>query len=379
MTETAAWLRPAVAGSVVLGCGIGLARFGFVPMFPAMVGAGWVEGGGAGLLGAANLAGYLLGALGAGRVAARIGFRPTLDMAMAMAGISLLACAAPAPLLWFVVWRALAGVAGGLLMSLAGPAVQAAVAPRHRGAASGVVIAGVGAGVVVLSLVLPWLLMAGVGAGWAGLGVLILIGWAWSRRYWPPASPARDPAAPSVSAGQLVLAYGFSGAGMVPPMVYLADLAVRGRGLGVGMSSGIWLLFGIGGMIGTVLGGRAVDALGPSRALRLWLTAQVAALGFALWPGGGAVWLAAAAIMSGFSGVGVSAVALAALRRQAGPGAAGLWPRATAGYAAAQAATGFALAWLFAQSGQQHWPVFTAGLLFSLAALATGWRASRDG
>ncbi|PZW41041.1 putative MFS family arabinose efflux permease [Humitalea rosea] len=379
MTETVAWLRPALAGSVALGCCIGFARFGFVPMFPAMVGAGWVEGAGAGLLGAANLTGYLLGALCAQRVARRIGFRPTLELAMGAAGVSLLACATPAPLLWFVIWRALAGVAGGLLMSLAGPAVQAAVAPRFRGAASGVVIAGVGAGVIVLSLVLPWLLMLGVGAGWAGLGVLTLLGWAWSRRHWPPASPPRDSAAPAVPAVQLVVAYGFSGAGMVPPMVYLADLAVRGRGLGVGMSSGVWLLFGLGGMIGTVLGGRAVDALGPSRALRLWLTAQVAALCFALWPGGGAAWLGAAAIMSGFSGVGVSAVALAALRRQAGPGAAGLWPRATAAYAAAQAATGFALAWLFAQSGQEHWPVFSAGLVFSLAALATGWRASRDG
>ena len=62
--------RPALAGAAATLAGIGLARFAYVPMFPAMVGAGWVDGGGAGLLGAANLAGYVAGVLG-GRGLAR--------------------------------------------------------------------------------------------------------------------------------------------------------------------------------------------------------------------------------------------------------------------------------------------------------------------
>ena len=146
-----------------------------------------------------------------------------------------------------------------------------------------------------------------------------------------------------------------------------------GRGLGLGMGSGVWLLFGLGAVAGTVLGGRAVDRFGPAVAIRLWLSVQVAALALALWPGGGVLALGGAALLAGFSGVGVSAVALAALRSRAGPGAALLWPRATAGYAVAQAVTSFALAALFARVAEAHGPVFLAGLALSVAALAAGW------
>ncbi|WP_431283234.1 YbfB/YjiJ family MFS transporter [Humitalea sp. 24SJ18S-53] len=375
MTAPGPWLTLSLAGGVAVGSGIGLARFGFVPLFPAMVGAGWVDGAGAGLLGAANLAGYLAGALGAARLARAAGFRRTLDVAMFAAAAALLGCALPAGLGWFIVCRAVAGAAGGVLMALAGPAVQAAVETRHRGAASGVIIAGVGVGIVAVALLLPIFLRAGVGAGWAGLGLMALAGWAWARRHWPPEPPRADPVAPVVRATRLVIAYGLSGAGMVAPMIYMSDLAVRGRGFGIGMGSGVWLLFGLGAMAGTVLGGRAVDWLGAAVAVRLWLMVQVAALALALLPVGGVLALGGAAALSGFAGVGVSAVALAALRHQAGAGAAALWPRATAAYAVAQAIVAFALAALFAAVAEAHAPVFLAGLAFSCAALAVGWQS----
>lgn len=374
-----AWLTLALAGAVAVGTGIGLARFGFVPLFPAMVGAGWVDGAGAGLLGAANLAGYLAGALGAARLVRAIGFRPALDAAMLLAAVALLGCVLPAEFWWFVGCRATAGAAGGVLMALAGPAVQAAVAAPHRGRASGVVIAGVGGGIVAVALLLPALLLLGVGAGWGGLGLLALGGWAWARRHWPPAPPRADPVAPVVRAGRLVVAYALSGAGMVAPMIYLSDLAVRGHGFGLGVGSVVWALFGIGAMAGTVLGGRAVDRFGAAAAVRLWLSVQVVALGLALLPAFGGLGLGATAVLSGFSGVGVSAVALAAFRRQAGAGAAALWPRATAAYAVAQAGVAFGLAALFARFGDAHGPVFSAGLVLSVAALAVGWRAVAPG
>ncbi|MEY3729293.1 MAG: hypothetical protein RLZZ57_49, partial [Pseudomonadota bacterium] len=53
--------RIALSGTAATCTGIGLARFAYVPLFPAMVSAGWVDGAEAGLLGALNLTGYLLG------------------------------------------------------------------------------------------------------------------------------------------------------------------------------------------------------------------------------------------------------------------------------------------------------------------------------
>jgi membrane protein YqaA with SNARE-associated domain len=54
-------LSPAFAGAASTLSGIGLARFAYVPLFPAMVAAGWVTGAEGGFLGAVNLAGYLIG------------------------------------------------------------------------------------------------------------------------------------------------------------------------------------------------------------------------------------------------------------------------------------------------------------------------------
>jgi predicted MFS family arabinose efflux permease len=136
MTASPAFLPTALSGAAATCVGIGLARFAFVPMFPALVTAGWVTGAEAGLLGAAALAGYVGGALGAQALGRRVGTRPALALGMAGALLSLFLSALPGGLAWLLPWRLLAGLAGGVLMSLAGPAVQRAVAPERRGAAS---------------------------------------------------------------------------------------------------------------------------------------------------------------------------------------------------------------------------------------------------
>jgi predicted MFS family arabinose efflux permease len=344
-----------------------------VPLFPALVAAGWVGGGEAGALGAVNFTGYLAGAMLGPRAGARLGIRGALDAGMALAVTSFLACALNLGFEWLAAWRAVAGVAGGVLMALAGPAVQAVTPPERRGLAGGVVVSGVGAGVMAAALLLPALLaVGGLPAAWVGMGALGAAFWAFAKPRWPaPAAalPAVAAApAPAGRTGRLILAYSLSAAGMAAPMVYLSDLAARGRGMGVAAAGLVWGLFGLGGVAGTLLGGRAADWMGTGRALVLWLVVQGLALGLALLPHAGFV--PPAALLSGFAGIGISAVVLAGLRASAGAGTARLWSRATALYALAQAATGYGLAWLFARVGEAHGPVFMAGLGFSLAALA---------
>ena len=365
-------LRPALAGAAATLSGIGLARFAYVPLFPAMVAAGWVSGAEGGFLGAVNLAGYLIGVLGGRPLARRFGTARALDGGMGLAALAFAACAWNGGVAWLALWRALAGLAGGLLMALAGPAVQGAVAPARRGAAGGIVVTGVGSGVIVASLTVPVLLPAGVPTAWLGLAALVLGLWAFAHPRWPrtPVSDP-DPAAPRPNAGALMLAYGLSGAGMVPHMIYFVDLAVRGRGLGPGLGALTWLLFGTGALLGTLAGGRAADRWGGPRALRIWLAFQAAALALAL-PSSAAC-LFPAALLGGFGGLGVTAVALARARELAGPAAGVVWVRATALYALAQAATGFALTPLFAHTGS-HAVVFAVGLAASLVALLAAMR-----
>ena len=360
-------LALAFAGVAATLSGIGLARFAYVPLFPAMVAAGWVTGAQGGFLGAVNFAGYLIGVLGGRTLAGRVGTARALDAGMGLAALAFAACAWNGGLVWLALWRAAAGVAGGVLMALAGPAVQGATPPEQRGAAGGLVVAGVGSGVIVASLAVPMLLPAGLPAAWLTLAALVLGLWAYAHPRWPqtPVLPV-DSAAPRPNAGALILAYGLSGAGMVPHMVYFVDLAVRGRNLDPRLGALTWLLFGTGAILGTLIGGRAADRWGGPRALKVWLAFQAAALALTLPPS--AVALLPAALLGGFGGLGVTAVALARARELAGPAASVVWVRATALYALAQAATGFALTPLFAYTGS-HAAVFAVGLAVSIAAL----------
>jgi predicted MFS family arabinose efflux permease len=360
-------LSPALAGAAATLSGIGLARFAYVPLFPAMVTAAWVTGAEGGFLGAVNLAGYLIGVLGGRTLAQRLGTARALDVGMGLAALAFAACAWNGGVVWLAIWRTVAGLAGGCLMALAGPAVQGAVVPAQRGVAGGIVITGVGGGIIVASLVVPMLLPAGLSATWLGLAVLVLGLWAFAHPRWPHTPVAvPDPSAPRPKATALILAYGLSGAGMVPHMVYFVDLAVRGRGLDPSLGALTWLLFGLGAMSGTLIGGRAADRWGGAHALKMWLAFQVAAVALALPPSTASLF--ASALLGGFAGLGVSAVALARARELAGSAAGVVWVRATALYALAQAAAGFVLTPLFAHTGS-HASVFVPGLAVSIAAL----------
>ena len=184
-TPLSPFLRQALAGAAATASGNGLARFAYVPLFPAMVTAGWVDGGQAGLLGAAALARLPDRHPGRARAAQRIGVPGTLDLGMGLVVVALAACAWNGGFWWFLLWRAMAGVAGGLLMALAGPATQASVPPAQRGAAGGLVIAGVGSGIATGALLVPALLPAGLPATWLGLAGLVLLLWGLARPRWP--------------------------------------------------------------------------------------------------------------------------------------------------------------------------------------------------
>jgi predicted MFS family arabinose efflux permease len=168
-------------------------------------------------------------------------------------------------------------------------------------------------------------------------------------------------------AGRLYLVYAGAGAGIVPHMVFFVDMAVRARGHDTAAGAALWLLFGAGAIAGTLLGGRAADRFGGLRSLQAWAALQALAAAAALVPTPLALGLAA--LLGGFAGIGITAVALARARELAGPSAGSVWVGATASYAVTQAATAFGLTALFAATGS-HDTLFAAGLALSLAALA---------
>jgi len=79
-----AWL-PAAAGLCASLVGLGLARFAYTPLIPALIAAKWFSPAEAVYLGAANLAGYLAGALIARELGHRAGAVRTLRGMMVLA------------------------------------------------------------------------------------------------------------------------------------------------------------------------------------------------------------------------------------------------------------------------------------------------------
>ncbi len=94
-TQDVSGWRATLSATCASLVGIGLARFAYTPLLPAIIGAHWFAPSAAAYLGAANLAGYLAGALLGRPLAARIPAPVLLRGLMLLAVAAFFACAVP--------------------------------------------------------------------------------------------------------------------------------------------------------------------------------------------------------------------------------------------------------------------------------------------
>jgi predicted MFS family arabinose efflux permease len=375
-----------LAGFCASLVGIGLARFAYTPLLPAIIGAHWFDASVAAYLGAANLAGYLAGALLARPIAARLPIAVTLRGMMVLATIAFFACAYPISFSWFFAWRFLSGLAGGGLMVLAAPTVLPLVPAARRGLAGGVIFMGVGVGVAASGTLVPLLLRQSLQDTWLGLGVLSLVATAIAWKGWPGAAPAASggsggSAAPAarhhrapriVSLRALYIEYALNAAGWVPHMIFLVDFVARGLGQGLQAGAEYWVLFGIGATVGPVLAGALADKTGFGRALRLAFTLQaVGVLIPALGLGDG--WLMASSVVVGAFVTGTVPLVLGRVHELLAHHPAHrnpAWRTATVGFALFQAVAAYALSFVFNRSGGDYALLFIIGTVSMVLALA---------
>lgn len=357
--------------------GIGLARFAYTPLLPAIVDAHWFEPSTAAYLGAANLAGYLAGALFGRPIANRISVVSTIRIMMLAATVAFFACAFPLNLPWYSVWRFAAGLAGGALMVLAATTVLPHVAPSRRGLAGGVIFMGVGAGVAVSGTLVPLLLQQGLKQAWFGLGALSLlltaIGWVgWPREAAadiPPAGHAHAPKLGSLRA--LYVEYGLNAAGWVPHMIFLVDFVARGMGEGIAVGAQYWVLFGIGATIGPIVAGHLADRIGFGAALRLGFLLETVAVAIPAL-GLGQAWLIASSIVVGAFVTGTVPLVLGRIgellpHHPAQQKAA--WSLATIFFAMFQALAAYGLSFVFDHTGGNYQLLFFIGAIAMVLAL----------
>ena len=252
--------------------GTGLVRFAYAPLLPALIESGWFPAGAAVFLGAANQAGYLLGALFAWPIAHRLNSIRTLQAACVLASLSLVACSSPVSVGWFFVWRLLSGVSGGVVVVLLAPTILSYVPENRRGVASGIMFLGLGLGIVASGTILPALLRVGLAQTWIGLAVLAALVTAATWRDWPSGkADSRSPLAAdkrhdrrSERAVTHIVYAAFMAISIAPlaPMMFLADFIVRTLHATSEVSSLDWILYGVGATLGPLVYGSLVDRAG---------------------------------------------------------------------------------------------------------------------
>ncbi|MBA1147229.1 YbfB/YjiJ family MFS transporter [Ectothiorhodospiraceae bacterium WFHF3C12] len=353
--------------------GIGLARFAYTPLLPALVEEGWFTAAEAAYLGAANLAGYLLGALMAHRLGLRFGVATVVPAAFAFTVASFVACAFPSSFTWFVGWRLISGVTGAVLVVLGVSTVLGGSQPERRSRAGGIVFSGIGAGILFAATVVPTLSAWSLTGTWLVLSVLALLPTLYTLRHWRsvPAfrhsGPVTSGAVVSSVLWLVLAAYALDAVGFVPHTVFWSDYIARGLGLGMGVAGYQWALFGIGAVAGPWLAAAASARLGFGRALAAALAMKSAGVALPLFSSSEL----ALALSSLSVGALVPAMVTLAAGRVTELAPAGMqaraWGWATAAFAAAQAGTGQFMSMAY-EAGAGYQSLF----LVAVAALASG-------
>jgi predicted MFS family arabinose efflux permease len=363
--------RATASGLCATLVGIGLARFAYTPLLPALIEAEWFSVSGAAYLGAANLAGYLAGALIARPAASRATAPTVIRTMLVVATASFFACAVPLSFLWYFAWRFLSGLSGGILMVLAAPLALSRVPAHRQGLAGGIIFTGVGLGIAASGTIVPLVLRTGPAA---------LRPASTAPAPAPGSTGPTRPARPNLRLRALYLEYGLIAAGLVPHMVFLVDFIARGLGAGLNTGAVHWVLFGLGAVCGPALAGAAADRIGFQRTLRLGCLVQAACVGV-LAVSDNAVGLAISSIVIGAFVPGIVPIVLGRVRELA-PGdvdaqQAG-WSIATIAFALGQAGGAYGFSFLLDRTGS-YVALFALGFAALILALAVDIAAAVPG
>lgn len=243
---------------------LGLARFAYGLLLPAMrADLGWTYAE-AGLVTTANAVGYLIGAAGAPRVIRRLDARGAVLWGLWGTALSLLVNGATSSFSVILLARAAAGILGGIAF-VAGGVLAAGLSARGLRSALAIYPAGAGAAVALTAVTIPsfidrtflwprgWFLLSALTAA-AALTALKLV----------PREPGHspDPIAPlrdkSIRLRKAELAYGLFGLGYIGyvtfAVAFLNDLGVSSASV-----STFWLLLGVTSVLSTAASSRLIS------------------------------------------------------------------------------------------------------------------------
>ncbi len=226
-------------GWIVLGMGtlvvfgsLGLGRFAYSVVLPAMQAGLGMDNTQAGALATANLVGYLASCVIGGALASRFGPRMVIACGLTLAAIAMVMTGLAGSFASAVIWRTLTGIGSGASNVPTMGLMSSWFASRRRGLAAGIAVAGSSIGLIITGPLVPRILAAHGSDGWrtcwfifGGVTLALAIGAAALLRNRPsdvrqkPVGASPDEPAQSGKGGPLRLGDVYN-----KPIVYLVGL-----------------------------------------------------------------------------------------------------------------------------------------------------------
>jgi len=303
-----------LAGAAALALAVGIGRFAYTPVLPAMQAdtgfgaatAGWIAGW--------NYLGYLLGALGASVIAGRRLRVEVLFSSVLASVVTTVAMGFTEDITLWCALRFVSGLVAAGVLVLASAIVFDTLARSGRTHLMGAHFSGVGTGIALSGLVVAlaasaldwrglWFALGGVSAALAVASVPL-------ARAAPPLARATMAApAERYSAGLLIASYFLEGLGYVVTGTFLVAIARQMPAIG-GAAEVLWIAVGLAAAPSAVLWSRLAQRWGAPAALIAAHVVQAAGIVAPVFFG--SLWIGLlAAVCFGSTLLGITAVAVA--------------------------------------------------------------------
>jgi len=369
----------ALGGMTALAAGLGVGRFVYTPILPAMVEGMGLSKAEAGLIASVNFIGYLAGALLAAAPRLPGSRRSWLLGALALSAMTTGAMGLVSSLPAFLALRCAGGAASAFVLVFASALVLDRLAHAGRSALSALHFAGVGVGIALSAALVSTLLAAGAGwrVLWLASGAVLLALLAAVAWLVPGGDPPREATAspPNVGGGNprhglaaLAWAYGLFGFGYVVTATFLVTI-VRADPEIRSVEPLVWVVVGVAAAPSVALWTRLGTWLGVARVFAAACLVEAAGVvASVLWPTVAGALLAAALLGGTF--MGITALGFAGARQLAAGGD----PRRTLGlltaaFGAGQIAGPAFAGFLYDETGGFVLPsLLAAGALLAAAA-----------
>ncbi|MDN3562966.1 YbfB/YjiJ family MFS transporter [Paeniroseomonas aquatica] len=372
----------ALGGLLALASAIGIGRFVYTPILPAMVEGLRMANSEAGLIASANLVGYLTGALLAAAPRLPGSRRTWLLGALALGAATTGAMGLVSSLPAFLALRGIGGAASAFVLVFASALVLDRLAAAGRGSLSSLHFAGVGVGIGLSAVLVSSLLTAGadwrllwLGSGAAALATVPLVAWLVPGREAPRAAvtPVSRPAglAAASSMTRWTLAYGLFGFGYIVTATFLVAI-VRASPEIRPIEPFVWVIVGITAAPSVAAWAWLGTRIGISRAFAVACLVEAAGVAASvLWPTATGALMAAALLGGTF--MGITALGLAGGRRLAGGDPRRAFALLTASFSVGQIAGPVLAGFLLDRTGGFVLPtLLAAGALLAAAVLGIG-------